>query len=86
MGLAIAAQFQVAVMIETKSLEGGSESDTKMLRSLIERVRDAMAQNGENLNRVNRSVEGESMSHLHLLRWHAALADASYCASHTITQ
>lgn len=49
MGLAIVAQSQVAVMIDMKSLTGGGGSDSMMLESLVGRVKEAMAQNGENL-------------------------------------
>jgi hypothetical protein len=53
MGLAIVAQSQVAVMIDMKSLTGGGESDSEMLKSLVGRVKEAMAQNGENLKMVD---------------------------------
>lgn len=53
MGLAIVAQSQVAVMIDTKILEGDGKSDTKMLDSLVQRVEDAMTQNMANLKMAN---------------------------------
>lgn len=53
MGLAIVAQLQVAVMIDTKILEGDGKSDTKMLDSLVQRVEDAMTQNMANLKMAN---------------------------------
>lgn len=49
MGLAMVAQSQVATMIDVQNLKEGSESDLKVLDSLIERVKDAMAQNAANL-------------------------------------
>ncbi|UPX18687.1 uncharacterized protein EKO05_0008979 [Ascochyta rabiei] len=48
-GLAVVAQSQVAVMIDMMNLKGGGESDSKMLEGLVGRVKDAMAQNRENL-------------------------------------
>lgn len=53
-GLAIVAQSQVAVMIDMKSLKGGGEDDTKILQSSVGRVKDAMAQNEENLKMADR--------------------------------
>lgn len=49
MGLAIVAQSQVAAMIDVQSLKPGSESDAKMLDGLVQRVKEAMAQNAANL-------------------------------------
>lgn len=48
------AQSQVAVMIDVQSLKGGGDADTKMLQSLVERVKNAMAQNEENLKTVDK--------------------------------
>ncbi|KAF1923868.1 uncharacterized protein M421DRAFT_425366 [Didymella exigua CBS 183.55] len=49
-GLAMVAQSQAAVMIDMQSLKEGREGDTKMLESLVRRVKDAMIQEEKNLN------------------------------------
>jgi hypothetical protein len=54
MGLAIVAQSQVAAMIDVQSLKGGGDAEIKMLQSLVERVKNAMTQNEENLRVVNK--------------------------------
>ena len=54
------AQSQVATMIDVQSLKEGSASDTKMLDGLVERVRDAMAQNAANLKMADAGARGES--------------------------
>ena len=54
MGLAMVAQAQVATMIDVQSLKGGGDADVKMLQSLVERVRNAMTQNEENLRVVDK--------------------------------
>jgi hypothetical protein len=54
MGLAIVAQSQVAAMIDVQNLKGGGDAEIKMLQSLVERVKNAMIQNEENLRVVNK--------------------------------
>lgn len=51
MGLAMVAQTQVAVMLDVQSLKGEKE-DEQMLGKLVDRVKEAMSQNAENLKMV----------------------------------
>ncbi|XPS77057.1 hypothetical protein M3J09_009093 [Ascochyta lentis] len=57
MGLAIVAQSQATVMIDTKGLIGGG-SDAKILEGLVGRVKDAMAQNMQNLKMADGGCRG----------------------------